>query len=198
MSLELKFVLGQQLTVINAGKSYSGYEGMAELMRLTKWAKWRTPHEGSVGTVVAISKHEQADAIVAEPFVRQVRRLLEFDQPGLFVRRLTHLGDRVVDVSHLEADVVLPAGRVLRKEADERRIVTQRFDQLDLAVGQVHEADINALLRHRLGFGDVGGAQHVAIQLHGLGDGGGRDPDMVQSSDHDLGIDLSIAAREIT
>lgn len=64
MSLELKVVLGQELTVINAGKSYSGYEGMAELMRLTKWAKWRTPHEGSVGTVVAISKHEQADAIL--------------------------------------------------------------------------------------------------------------------------------------
>ena len=38
MSLELKFVLGQQLTVVNSGKAYSGYEGMAELMRLTKWA----------------------------------------------------------------------------------------------------------------------------------------------------------------
>lgn len=64
MSLELKFVLGQQPTVVNSGKTYSSYEGMAELMRLTKWAKWRTPHEGSVGTVVAISKHEQADAIL--------------------------------------------------------------------------------------------------------------------------------------
>jgi hypothetical protein len=64
MAQELKLVLGQQVTVTNSGKAYSGYEGMATLMRLAKWAKWRTPENGSEGTVVAISKHEGSDVIL--------------------------------------------------------------------------------------------------------------------------------------
>ncbi len=54
-----------------------------------------------------------------------------------------------VDVLHLEADVMLPAPRVLLKEGLERGLVAIGLDQLDLAVGQVDEGDPDPLLRKR-------------------------------------------------
>jgi hypothetical protein len=51
------------------------------------------------------------------------------------------------DVGNLEADMVLATRRVLLEEALEWRIVAVGLDQLDLAVGHIHETDPNALLR---------------------------------------------------
>ena len=55
------------------------------------------------------------------------------------------LGLGGVDVGDLEADVVLAAERVLVEELRDRRIVAERLDQLDLAVGRIDEADADAL-----------------------------------------------------
>ena len=44
------------------------------------------------------------------------------------------LGLGRVDVGHLEADMMLPAARVLLEELRDRRSLAQRLDQLDLAV----------------------------------------------------------------
>src|SRR5689334_4997678 len=54
-------------------------------------------------------------------------------------------GPRRRDVRYLEADMVLPARRILLEEIDDRGVRPERFDQLDLAVRRVDEADPDAL-----------------------------------------------------
>src|SRR6478672_7416377 len=55
------------------------------------------------------------------------------------------LGLGGVDVGDLEADVMLAAKRILLEEFHDRRIIAERLDQLDLAVGRIDEADADAL-----------------------------------------------------
>src|SRR3546814_6638949 len=56
-----------------------------------------------------------------------------------------HLGLGGVDVRHLEADMMLPAARVLRQEAVQRRILSQRLDQLDRS--EEHTSELQSLMR---------------------------------------------------
>src|SRR3546814_3450668 len=58
-----------------------------------------------------------------------------------------HLGLGGVNIGHFEADVVLSARRVLLEELHDRRVLAQRLDQLDLAVGRIDEAHTHALRR---------------------------------------------------
>src|SRR3546814_20992397 len=55
------------------------------------------------------------------------------------------IGDRGGDVGHLEAEMVLPARRVLLQECRNRRVLAQRFEQFDLAVGRIDAADAHLL-----------------------------------------------------
>ena len=61
-----------------------------------------------------------------------------------------HVCFGLVDIRHLETDMVLPALRVLLDELLDRAIVAQRLDELDLAVRQIDERELNAL-RGQLG-----------------------------------------------
>src|SRR3546814_13799855 len=78
--------------------------------------------------------------------------------------------------------MMLPAARVLRQEAVQRRILSQRLDQLDLAVGGIDEAHPHPLRRQVERLVDLGRAQHVAIERDALLDRWGGDPDMVQAA----------------
>src|SRR6185369_14243986 len=88
-----------------------------------------------------------------------------------------------VDLGHLEADVMLPAERVLLEELHNRRIRTQRFDQLDLAIGGVDEADPYALCRKVERLAMRLGAEHVAVELEAPLDRRRRHADMVEAAE---------------
>src|ERR1044072_2619699 len=68
-----------------------------------------------------------------------------------------------VDLGHLEADVMLPAERVLLEELHDRAILAEWLNQLDLVVGRVDEAAADPLggqvERRAMRFG----VEHVAI-----------------------------------
>src|SRR5436190_1941001 len=89
----------------------------------------------------------------------------------------------LVDVGHLVADVMLPARRVLGKEAVDRRVRPKRLDQLDLAVGRIDEADFHALRGQVERLADHLRPHHVAIEGDRGDDRGGGDPDMVEAAE---------------
>src|SRR3546814_20250687 len=78
--------------------------------------------------------------------------------------------------------MMLPAARVLRQEAVQRRILSQRLDQLDLAVGGIDEAHPHPLRRQVERLVDLGRAQHVALERDALLDRWGGDTAMVQAA----------------
>src|ERR1700712_1639345 len=88
-----------------------------------------------------------------------------------------------MDVGNLEADMMLPAGRVLCQEAMDRAVLAIGLDQLDLAVGRVDEADPHALGRQIEGLVDLRRAKQVAVERDALLDRGGGDTDVVQTAD---------------
>ena len=94
------------------------------------------------------------------------------------------LGLGGVDVGHLEADMMLPAGRVLGEEPRDRRVLAQRLDQLDLAVRRVDEADPHALrAAGRTARGSTvapSRSRYIAIALL---DRRRRDADMVEAAE---------------
>ena len=67
-----------------------------------------------------------------------------------------HFGDRLTNISDLETDMVLSATRVFLDEIVDWAVLVQWFDQFDLAVRQVYEADLHALGRHIKRIGNVG------------------------------------------
>ena len=87
------------------------------------------------------------------------------------------------DVGHLEADMMLAAGRELLQEAPYRRRFAQRLDQLELAVGEIDERHRHALLGQReLGDAD-GRAVQPLVHRQRRVDIRSRDPDVVQPPD---------------
>src|SRR4029079_14615649 len=93
------------------------------------------------------------------------------------------LGFRGVDVGNLEADMVLPAQRVLLEEFHDRRVLAQGLDQFDLRIGRVDEADTDAL-RGKIECWAVRlGAEHLAIGFEALLDRRRRDADMVEAAE---------------
>jgi hypothetical protein len=93
------------------------------------------------------------------------------------------LGLGRVDFGNLEADMMLPALRVLLEEPRDGGSVAQRLDQLDLAIGRVDEADAHALRRKIERLAMRLGAEHGPIELQALLDRRGCDPDMIQASE---------------
>src|SRR5687768_1564594 len=73
-----------------------------------------------------------------------------------------------VDVGHLEADMVLSAGRISGQKVMQRAVLAQGLDQLDLAVGRIDEADPYPLRRQVEGLVDRRRAEHVAIERDAL------------------------------
>src|SRR5665213_2303566 len=88
------------------------------------------------------------------------------------------------DVGDLEAEVVLAALGVLRQEAVDRRVGAIGLDQLDLGVGQVDEAEGDALFGQGAGLGEGRGAQESAVNLDRGRDRRRGVSDVVQPSDH--------------
>ena len=54
-------------------------------------------------------------------------------------------GLRLTNIRHLETDMMLPPKRILGEKAKDRRLLPQRLDQLDLAIGRIDKADADAL-----------------------------------------------------
>ena len=99
-----------------------------------------------------------------------------------FAHRL-ELGFGYVDVGDLETDVMLPAERVLGKEAMDGRVGAQRLDQLDLGVGRVDETHTDALrgqVERRM---DGCCAHHVAPMRDAGVDRGRGDTDVVEATE---------------
>src|SRR5581483_4619693 len=90
---------------------------------------------------------------------------------------------RGADVADLVTDVMHPAGRVAGEEIGDRRVRTERFEQLDLGVGQLDKDDGDAVLRQRLRRRNRG-AESVAVARRRSGEIGHRDGDMVEPADH--------------
>src|SRR6185369_1340859 len=93
------------------------------------------------------------------------------------------LGLRGLDIRDLEADVVLAAQWVFLEELHDRRAFAERFDQLDLAVGRVDEADTNSLRGQIEGETMRLGAEHGAVKFEAFLDRCRRDADMVQAAE---------------
>ncbi|MNR20575.1 hypothetical protein D3C85_1374250 [compost metagenome] len=95
-----------------------------------------------------------------------------------------HLSDGVVDVGHLEADVVLAALGVLGQEAGDGAGLVIGLDQFDLGRRRVDEADLHPLGRQVERLADLRRTQDVAIQLDRVRDRGRGDADVVQGANH--------------
>ena len=101
--------------------------------------------------------------------------------PGFAQHALAHglkLGLGGVDIGHFVAHMMLPAGRVLLKEAGDRGVAGQRLDQLDLRAvqrtiraGSVDKADLHALIGQIKRRVDLGRAHNVAVKHDGVRDG---------------------------
>ena len=106
------------------------------------------------------------------------------------VRLELRLGD--LNVRDFEAHVVLAAQRVLLEEFRDGRMVAERFDQLDLRIGRVDEADADAL-RGEVEGGTVRlGIEHGAVKLEALLDRRRRDADVVQTAEFHWSIVTSV------
>jgi len=86
---------------------------------------------------------------------------------------------RLLNVIRLEADMMLPASRVLLEELQNGGILAQRLDQLDLLIGRVDETDAHSLRGKAEGRSMRLGAEHIAVCFEALLDRRGCDPDMV-------------------
>jgi len=87
------------------------------------------------------------------------------------------------DVRHFETDMMLPAGGVLLQEPVDRRIIAQRLDQFQLAVGDIDEGDAHPLRRQVEGGGGDGGTEQPFVHGDGRIDADAGDADMVEPAE---------------
>jgi len=91
-----------------------------------------------------------------------------------------------VNLGHLEAQVVLPAERIAREEAGDRRIRPQRLEQFDLAVRGIDEAHPHALRGQVERLADHLRAHRLAPERDRPVERGRGDADMVEAAEfHD-------------
>src|SRR5438045_208268 len=119
--------------------------------RLAPAARWAT----SRGSLVGRSSGRRRFHDLGQDAAHVLRVDEEDERPMRADARLAEhprtlgfeLGLGGVDVGHLEADMVLPAERVLLEESHDRRALAERLDQLDLRIGSVDETHAHALRR---------------------------------------------------
>src|SRR5688572_26917738 len=107
------------------------------------------------------------------------------------------LGLGGTDVRHLEADVVLAAERLALQEFDDRRIRTQRLDQLDLRIGRVDEAHADALRRQVKRLSVRLGSEHRPIKLKVPLDRRSRHADMVEAAEAHVPSTVTLVVTEL-
>src|SRR5260221_2127838 len=166
--------IGGLLAVIasEAKQSRTGLPRRLRLLAMTKSLDW---------TLHYFRQHAAHVLWVDEEDERPVRadaRLAE-DAGALGLE----LGLGGVDVGHLEADMVLPAERVLLEEFCNWRVFPERLDQLDLRIRRVDEAHADTLggevecrpMRLR--------AEHVAVPVEAPLDRRGCHADMIEAAE---------------
>src|SRR3546814_7939105 len=106
-----------------------------------------------------------------------------FKQKTAYEMRISDWSSDVCSSDLFEADVVLSARRVLLEELHDRRVLAQRLDQLDLAVGRIDEAHTHALRRQVERLVDLRRAKQADVHFDRFLDRRRRNADMVEATD---------------